>query len=60
VGGRGTAKNEQRPYERERAEAATPALPDSPEVRSADQEREALSITSYKKGALSITRRRKR
>jgi hypothetical protein len=33
---------------------------ESPSVRSADQKREALPITSDEKGALSIARRRKR
>jgi hypothetical protein len=35
-------------------------LSHSPSVRNADQEREALPITSDQKGALSIARRRKR
>src|SRR5690242_4690018 len=34
-GGRGTAKNEQRPYERKKAKPATRAVPDGPSVRSA-------------------------
>ena len=58
-GGRGTAKNEQRAYERAQ-EKPTRAISDSPAVRSADQKREALPVTSDKKGALSIARRRKR
>jgi hypothetical protein len=59
-GGRGTAKNEQRAYERAQEKPATRAISESPSVRSADQEREALPVTSDKKGALSIARRRKR
>jgi hypothetical protein len=59
-GGRGTAKNEQRAYERKKAKPATRAISDSPAVRSADQKREALPVTSDKKGTLSIARRRKR
>ena len=35
-------------------------IPNSQSVRSADQEREALPITSDQEGALSTTRRRKR
>jgi hypothetical protein len=59
-GGRGTAKNEQRAYERAQEKPTTRAISDSPAVRSADQKREALPVTSDKKGALSIARRRKR
>jgi hypothetical protein len=59
-GGRGTAKNEQRAYERAQEKPTTRAISDSPAVRSTDQEREALPVTSDKKGALSIARRRKR
>jgi hypothetical protein len=56
-GGRGVTKNGQRAYERGRA---TLAISDSPPVRSADQERETLPVTSDEKGALSIARRRTR
>ena len=59
-GGRGTAKNEQRPYERAQEKPTTRAISDSPSVRSADQKRETLPVTSDKKGTLSIARRRKR
>jgi hypothetical protein len=59
-GGRGTAKNEQRAYERAQEKPTTRAISDSPAVRSADQKREALPVTSDKKGTLSIARRRKR
>jgi hypothetical protein len=45
-------------YEQEKP--ATPAISDSPAVRSADQERETLPVTSDEKGALSIAWRRKR
>jgi hypothetical protein len=47
-------------YERERENPTTCAISESPSVRSADQKREALPVTSDKKGALSIARRRKR
>jgi hypothetical protein len=59
-GGRGTAKNEQRAYERKKAKPATRAIPDSPSVRGANKERAALPVASDKKGPLSIARRRKR
>jgi hypothetical protein len=59
-GGRGIAKNEQRPYERAQEKPTTRAISDSPAVRGADEEREALPVTSDEKGALPITRRRKR
>jgi hypothetical protein len=59
-GGRGTAKNEQRAYERAQGKPTARAISDSPAVRSADQKREALPVTSDKKGTLSIARRRKR
>jgi hypothetical protein len=59
-GGRGTAKNEQRAYERAQEKPTTRAISDSPAVRGADQKREALPVTSDKKGPLSIARRRKR
>ena len=59
-GGRGYRKNEQQAYERKKAKPATRAIPDSPAVRSADQEREALPFASDKKGPLSIARRCKR
>jgi hypothetical protein len=48
-----------RAYEREKAKPGTRAIPDSPAVRSADQGREALPVTSDEKGTLSIARRRK-
>jgi hypothetical protein len=59
-GGRGYRKNEQRGYERDQEKPTTRAISDSPAVRSTDQEREALPVTSDKKGPLSIARRRKR
>jgi hypothetical protein len=59
-GGRGYGKNEQRGYERAQEKPATRAISDSPSVRSANQERQALPVASDEKGALSATRRRKR
>jgi hypothetical protein len=59
-GGEGVTKNDQQAYGRRRKKPTTHAIPESPSVRSANQEREALPITSDKKGALSIARRRKR
>jgi hypothetical protein len=59
-GGRGVLKNEQRAYERARENPTTRPIPESATVRSANQEREALPVTSDEKGALSIARRRKR
>jgi hypothetical protein len=58
--GSGYGKNEQRGYERAKEKPATRAISDSPSVRSADQEREALPVASDEKGTLSIARRRKR
>jgi hypothetical protein len=59
-GGRGVTKNGQQAYERRRKNPTTRAISESPSVRSPNKEREALPITSDKKGALSIARRRKR
>ena len=59
-GGRGTAKNEQRPYEREKAEPATRTVSECPAMRGANEEWETLPGTSDEKGALPVTRRRKR
>jgi hypothetical protein len=59
-GGRGYRKIEQQGYEPEQEKPATPAISDSPAVRSADQERETLPVASDEKGAVSIARRRKR
>jgi hypothetical protein len=59
-GGGVPQKNEQRAYEREKAEPAARAISDSPAVRGANKERETLPVTSDEKGALPITRRRKR
>jgi len=59
-GGRGTAKNEQRAYERRKAKRATRTIPDSPAVRGANQERETVPIASDAKRPLPIARRRKR
>jgi hypothetical protein len=59
-GGRGYRKIERQGYEPEREKPATPAISDSPSVRSANQERQALPVASNEKGALSIARRRKR
>src|SRR5262245_30517846 len=58
-GGRGYRKIERQGYEPEREKPATPAISDSPSVRSANQERQALPVASDEKGALSATRRRK-
>src|SRR5262245_61918465 len=58
-GGRGYRKIEQQGYEPEREKPATPPISDSPSVRSANQERQALPVASDEKGALSATRRRK-
>jgi hypothetical protein len=54
---RDQTKNDQQADERGRTARA---ISDSPAVRSADQEREALPVTSDEKGALSIAWRRKR
>ena len=59
-GGRGYRKNEQQAYERAQEKRTTRAISDSPAVRSPDQERETLPVTSDEKGPLSIARRRKR
>jgi hypothetical protein len=59
-GGRGTAKNEQRAYERAQEKPTTRAISDSPSVRSADEERETLPFTSDEQGTLPIAWRRKR
>jgi len=45
---------------KERTRPATCPISDSPAVRSPDQEREALPVTSDEKGTLPIARRRKR
>jgi hypothetical protein len=59
-GGRGIQKNDQRAYERRGKKPAALAISESPSVRSENQEREALPVTSDEKRALSIARRRKR
>jgi hypothetical protein len=59
-GGRGYRKNDQQACERGQEKPATSAISDSPAVRSADQERETLPLTSDEKGPLSIARRRTR
>jgi hypothetical protein len=59
-GGRGYRKNERRGYERGQEKPTTRAISESPSVRSADQEREALPVASDEKGTLPIARRRKR
>jgi hypothetical protein len=59
-GGRGYRKNEQQAYERAQEKPTTRAISDSQAVRSADQERQALPVTSDEKRALSVARRRKR
>jgi hypothetical protein len=41
-------------------EANNPCNSDSPSMRSADEEREAMPVASDEKGPLSIARRRKR
>jgi hypothetical protein len=58
--GGGLRKNDEQPYERGQEKPTTRAISDSPSVRSPDQERETLPVTSDEKGALSIARRRKR
>src|SRR5262245_5920002 len=58
-GGRGYAKNEQRAYERGQEKTAARAISDSPPMRSTDQERKALPLTSDEKRTLSVARRRK-
>ena len=58
-GGRGTAKNEQRAYERKKAKPATRAIPDSPAVRSADQKREGLPVASDEKGLKKTLKNRR-
>jgi hypothetical protein len=59
-GGRGYRKNGQQAYECGPENRATLAISDSPAVRSADEEREALPVTSDEKRPLSVARRRKR
>jgi hypothetical protein len=59
-GGRGLRKNDEQPYEGGQEKPTARPIPDSPAVRSAYEEREALPVTSDQKGTLSITRRRKR
>jgi hypothetical protein len=54
-GGRGVRKNGQQAYDHERE-----PITQSPSMRSADQEREPVPVTSDEKGALSVARRRKR
>jgi hypothetical protein len=56
-GGRGVTKNDQRACECGREESATRAISECPSVRSANQEREALPVTSDRKRALPIARR---
>jgi hypothetical protein len=58
--GRGLTKNDQRPYERRTEKQATRTIPKRCSVRSADQERETLPVTSDEKGALPFARRRNR
>ena len=48
-GGRGYRKNDRQAYERGQEKPATRAISDSPSVRSANQEREALPVASDKK-----------
>jgi hypothetical protein len=59
-GGRGVTKIGQQAYESGRKKPTAPAISEGPSVRSADQKREALPVTSDAKGALSAARRRKR
>jgi hypothetical protein len=59
-GGRGYRKIEQQGYERAEETPATRAISDSPSMRSAYQERQALQVASDEKRPLSIARRRKR
>jgi len=56
-GGRGYRKNDQQAYEREKP--TTSPISDSPSMRSTDEKRQALPVTSDEKGALPIARRRK-
>ena len=49
-GRRGYRKNDQQGYERAEETPATPAISDSPSVRSADQEWETLPVASDEKG----------
>ena len=59
-GGRGYRKIEQQGYEPEQEKPATPAISDSPSMRSAYKEREPLPLAIDEKGTLSIARRRTR
>jgi hypothetical protein len=59
-GGRGVTKNDQRAYERGRENPSTRAISERPSVRSANQKRKALPVTSDEKRPLSIARRRER
>jgi hypothetical protein len=59
-GGRGHRKNDQQGYEHAQEEPTARAISDSSAVRSANEERETLPVTSDEKGALSIARRRTR
>jgi hypothetical protein len=56
--GRGYRKNDQQAHERAQEKFTTPAISDRPTMRSADQERQALPVTSDEKGAVSLARRR--
>ena len=59
-GGRGLTKNDQQPYEHAQEKPTALPISDGPAMRSADEERQALPITSDEKGPVSIARRRKR
>jgi hypothetical protein len=59
-GRRGVRKNGVQADEREPDKPTAPPISECPQMRSADQERETLPVTSDKKGALPVARRRKR
>src|SRR4029450_8931918 len=56
-GGRGYRKIERQGYEPEREKPATPAISDSPSVRSPNQERQGLAGTTDEQRARSATQR---
>jgi hypothetical protein len=59
-GGRGTAKNERRAYERGEETPAARAIPKGSSVWNPDQEWQTVPVTSDEKGTVSVTRRRQR
>jgi hypothetical protein len=60
AGGRGTKKNDHRPYGRAQETAAAPAIPKGSPVRGANEEREAMPIASDEERSVPAARRRKR